>query len=53
MLPVAVTEASLTGQQDQTDPKTIRKENWLRCWELLRTENVGLVNWTFTNGCRN
>jgi hypothetical protein len=47
MLPIAVTEVSLTGQQDQSDPKQLGKRissGTGKNTELLRTENVELVN---------
>ncbi len=49
MLPIAVTatEASLTGQQDQSDPKQKGKRKSSgtgKNTELLRNKNLDLVN---------
>ncbi len=46
MLPIAVTEASLTGQQDQSDPKQLGKRissGTGKNTELLRYVNIDLI----------
>jgi hypothetical protein len=43
MLPIAVADASLTGQEDQSDPKQEGKglaQNTGRSTELLKNKNV-------------